>query len=95
MTGGLGRQTGVGIPEALGRLRGPPPGGRGPQYKTWFSGIGQAPVSATPIQMANVAATIARNGVWKRPRLVSDAVAREDGIVLPRPTTRPRRPTYQ
>jgi penicillin-binding protein 2 len=32
--------------------------------------MGQGQVLATPIQMANVAATIARGGVWLRPRLV-------------------------
>ena len=50
------------------------------QAKLWFSGIGQDPVAATPIQMANVAATIARDGVWMRPRLVSDADANALGI---------------
>jgi penicillin-binding protein 2 len=91
---GLGRQTGVGIPEARGRLPRDyhPVASWDRKYKTWFSGIGQDPVAATPIQMANVAATIARHGIWMRPRLVSDAVAREDGIVLPRPTTRPGEP---
>src|SRR5208282_6562453 len=39
---------------------------------TWFAGIGQGYVHATPLQMANVAATIARNGIWMRPRLASD-----------------------
>jgi cell division protein FtsI/penicillin-binding protein 2 len=36
----------------------------------WFSGIGQGQVLATPLQMANAAATIARDGIWLRPRLV-------------------------
>jgi len=85
---GLGRPTGIGIPECHGRL---PNRFIGPQWarrqKTWFSGIGQDPVAATPIQMANVAATIARDGVWMRPRLLSDADAKELGIlpVQPRP----------
>ncbi len=65
---GLGRPTGIGIPEAYGRL---PSQFIGPLWatrqKTWFSGIGQDPVRATPIQMANIAATIARGGVWMRP----------------------------
>ncbi|HEX8912044.1 MAG TPA: penicillin-binding transpeptidase domain-containing protein, partial [Humisphaera sp.] len=81
---GLGRPTGLGIPEARGRL---PRSYVGPaldrRYKTWFSGIGQDPVSATPIQMANVAATMARGGRWYRPRLVSADVAAQAGVKLP------------
>ena len=42
---------------------------------TISAGIGQGQVHATPIQMANVAATIARNGVWKRPRLIAPDAA--------------------
>lgn len=67
---GLGRPTGIGIAEAKGRL---PNSFHGPAHlrrmTAWFSGIGQGQVAATPIQMANVAATIARNGIWMRPRL--------------------------
>jgi penicillin-binding protein 2 len=70
---GLGRVTGLGIAELRGsipdesmmkdalNIRRP---------ATWFSGIGQDKVLATPIQMANVAALLARNGVWMKPRLV-------------------------
>ena len=89
---GLGRPTGIGIPEARGRL---PRDFEGPlsdrQYKTWFSGIGQDPVAATPIQMANVATTIARDGLWMRPRLLSDADANTLGVrpVEPRPKEAP------
>jgi len=68
---GLGRETGIGISEARGylptRISSPMPS------HAWFSGIGQTGVLATPIQMANIAATIARDGVWMRPRLVEDA----------------------
>jgi penicillin-binding protein 2 len=39
---------------------------------TWFAGIGQGQVLATPIQMADVAATIARDGLWIRPSIVMD-----------------------
>ena len=67
---GLGRETGIGIAEARGylpnRIDSPLPS------VAWFSGIGQTGVLATPVQMANVAATIARNGVWMRPRLVEN-----------------------
>lgn len=66
---GLGRMTGVGIAESRGRL---PDAYRGNnvKYATWASGIGQGEVMATPIQMANVAATIARDGICMRPTLV-------------------------
>jgi penicillin-binding protein 2 len=70
---GLGRPTGVGITESSGHIPNPaniPAALR--QYSTWFAGIGQGEVRATPIQMANVAATIARNGIWMRPRLLVD-----------------------
>ncbi|MEO6437091.1 MAG: penicillin-binding transpeptidase domain-containing protein [Tepidisphaeraceae bacterium] len=67
---GLGHETGVGLPEGTGSL----PRKMRMSYPSiaWFSGIGQTGVTATPIQMANVAATIARDGVWVRPRLVED-----------------------
>ena len=70
---GLGRRTGVGIPEVAGRL---PSQFKGPVYlrrwTTWLAGIGQGHLSATPLQMANATATIARDGVWMRPRLIDD-----------------------
>jgi cell division protein FtsI/penicillin-binding protein 2 len=57
---------------------------RGPTatFSTWSSGIGQGPISATPLQMANVAATIARGGVWVRPTLIA-----QDSPAKPAPTT--------
>jgi penicillin-binding protein 2 len=89
---GLGRPTGIGIPECHGRL---PNSFTGPLWarrqKTWFSGIGQDPVAATPIQMANIAATIARDGIWMRPRLLDDREAKALGIVpiQPKPASAP------
>ncbi len=65
---GLGEFTEIGIPEVRGRV----PGDvtvPNPLSATWFSGIGQSQVLATPIQMANVAATIARRGIFVRPHL--------------------------
>lgn len=85
-TFGFGRITGVGVPEARGRLPDSFDRQKHAQeirQKTWFSGIGQDPVAATPIQMANAAATIARGGVWVRPRLLSEADA--DRLQLPLP----------
>jgi penicillin-binding protein 2 len=83
---GLGRPTGIGVGEANGRLPGQV---HVPAYLvksvSWFGGIGQGKVAATPIQMANVSATIARDGVWMRPRLVPSGEPlpkqlRSDGI---------------
>jgi penicillin-binding protein 2 len=84
---GLGSRTEIGLPEVPGRL---PSEYKGPSTvlrpTTWFASIGQGQVLATPIQMANVAATIGRNGVWMRPRLIVDV---QD---IARPTTQPARP---
>lgn len=72
---GLGQPTGIGIGEASGWV----PDEEGyvkkhqreiPLSEVWFSSIGQDMVRATPIQMANEAATIARDGIWLRPTLV-------------------------
>jgi penicillin-binding protein 2 len=70
---GFGQRTGVGIPERPGRL----PGsvamiGAMNRMTNCFAGIGQSQVWATPLQIANEAATIARGGVWMRPRLITD-----------------------
>jgi penicillin-binding protein 2 len=69
---GLGRKTGVGIEEYKGRVPGDAPENFGMQRRAncFYGGIGQGYVAATPIQMANVAATIARGGIWMRPQLV-------------------------
>ena len=66
-TFGLGRPTGVELPEVDGTLADEV---ERPQERSqaWFAAIGQG-IAATPIQMANVAATIARDGVWRRPTL--------------------------
>ena len=67
---GLGQPTGIGLKEKSGLL---PDSYDGPlserQMVTAWAGIGEHSLHATPIQMANVAATIARNGVSLRPTL--------------------------
>ena len=70
---GLGSKTEIGLPEVPGRLpnRFDAPSSVA-RPTAWFAAIGQGQILATPIQMANVAATIGRNGVWVRPRLVMD-----------------------
>ena len=69
---GLGRKTGMGIDESAGLIPEPRDASIHSPLRmwTWFAGIGQGMVRATPLQMANVAATIARNGIWMRPQLV-------------------------
>jgi penicillin-binding protein 2 len=71
---GMGRKTGIGIEENHGLLY--RPSSQMPaeaEIQAYPMGIGEGQyVQATPIQMANVAATLARNGVWMRPRLVAD-----------------------
>lgn len=73
---GLGRPTGIGLPEARGLVpdkakidsveRGSAP---------LYASIGQSWVLATPMQVANEMATIARDGIWQRPTLLADAPA--------------------
>jgi len=77
---GLGHRTGVGLPESAGLI---PSSCRDirslPHSTRWFSAIGQTVVLATPLQMANVAATIARDGRWVRPTLLIDEADRDEG----------------
>jgi len=65
---GLGRVTGIGLPEVPGHI----PSRALLRMETWLAGIGQGSVRATPLQMANAAATIARDGVWMRPTILRD-----------------------
>lgn len=84
---GLGRMTGIGIDEVSGKVPGDfphwPPEER--RIKTWQAAIGQGLVLATPLQMANVAATIARDGIWVRPHLLTD----ESALPKKAPATQP------
>ncbi len=88
---GLGHVTGIGIAESPGRVPNQVPV---PAYlrrsTAWFAGIGQGKVLATPLQMANVAATIARGGIWVRPTLLSSAdKSRLDTLKARQPSTMP------
>jgi penicillin-binding protein 2 len=68
---GLGKLTEIGIAEIPGHVPGDSEKPMSNSRSTArFSGIGQSEVLATPIQMANVAATIARRGIWVRPHLL-------------------------
>lgn len=88
---GLGRPTGVGIAEMSGRI----PSDfvaqrRAERGISWSSAIGQSQVAATPMQMANVAATLARSGIWVRPTLVPrSADALSVAARPPAPATNP------
>jgi penicillin-binding protein 2 len=70
---GLGRPTGIGIAESPGRIFRPGKDAKNAAAERalcWAAGIGEEVVHATPLQMANAAATLARDGIWLRPRLV-------------------------
>jgi len=83
---GLGRPTGIGIFERPG-LR--PDLFRGtveyPRGNNCLAGMGQGTVLATPLQIANEAATIARGGNWMRPRLLSAETQAALDSIHPRP----------
>jgi penicillin-binding protein 2 len=81
---GLGDATGIGIAEAKGHIPEIHPLLPGHKYEndgdrrtSWLAAIGQGQLTATPIQMANVAATLARGGIWMRPRLLTGEGGRE------------------
>jgi penicillin-binding protein 2 len=80
---GLGAETGIDLPgESSGLI--PDPAWRKrvnadrPDLAYWYPGntlnmsIGQGDVLATPLQMANVTATIANGGTWWKPHLLKD-----------------------
>ena len=68
---GLGHKTGIGIEEYAGYVPAHAPANKGNRRTLgFFGGIGQGYIAATPIQMANIAATIARDGIWMRPQLI-------------------------
>lgn len=75
---GLGRRVGIGLSEATGYT---PADFAGPAHlrrsTTWLGGMGQGHIGASVLQMANVAATLARNGVWMRPTLLDPEVIAE------------------
>lgn len=69
---GLGERTDIGLsPESRGML---PNEYRGPADQLTaiqrYAAIGQGPVAATPIQLANYVATVARDGIRTRPRVL-------------------------
>ena len=82
---GLGQPTGIGIAERAGLrpdlYRG---GDKKSRVDNCLVGMGQGAVLATPLQIANEAATVARGGIWMRPRLlVADTQAALDAVTAP------------
>jgi cell division protein FtsI (penicillin-binding protein 3) len=80
---GLGRKTGVEFPSESAGISLP--------LKDWYgTSMGTIPIgqgiAVTPLQMANVYSTIARDGTWTQPRLVRKI----DGDIVA-PTNKPRR----
>jgi penicillin-binding protein 2 len=79
---GMGRITGVGIYERPG-LRPEMYKGQiaSPRMNNCYAGMGEGTSWATPLQIANEAATIARGGIWMRPRLLTaDTQAALDAV---------------
>jgi len=84
---GLGRKTGVDLPSEATGLVPTPEWKKRVRREIWYPGetisvsIGQGYVTVTPIQMANVIATIANGGVAHRPQLVRGVRRRDTGAV--------------
>ncbi len=87
-TFGLGESTGIGLPEREGLVpadrpvKAVPGDAMAPVRNNWFGSIGQGSVEATPLQMADVAATLARDGIRRRPTLVADELNEPEDLGL-------------
>jgi penicillin-binding protein 2 len=87
---GLGVPTGVDLPHELGGLVPSPEWKQRVQKEPWFPGetvsvaIGQGQVSATPLQMARVAAIIANGGRLVTPHLVRETGGQRPAVEPPR-----------
>ncbi len=72
---GLGRPTGVGLPEDSGGSL-PRVHGKGTsladQTNAIFLGIGQGPITLTPLQLANAYTALLRGGIWMAPQLIEE-----------------------
>jgi cell division protein FtsI (penicillin-binding protein 3) len=76
---GLGAPTGEGLPGESAGLVQPPADWSGSSFGSIPIGMG---VSVTPLQMAQVYATVANGGVWIQPHLIKATIA-PDGTVQP------------
>ena len=85
---GIGEPTGIGLPEREGLVPTDRPvqavagDWMAPIRNNWFGAIGQGSVQATPLQMADVAATLARDGVRRRPSLIADEPREAEDLKL-------------
>jgi penicillin-binding protein 2 len=88
---GMGAPTGIGIHEVRGLLENQFVGtsSLSPRAVNCLAGMGQGLTLATPLQIANAAAAIARNGVWMRPRLLSAPTQSALDAARPRSPTSP------
>ena len=88
---GIGHRTGIGIYEVAGMrpsvYRGPKPDDL--RMTNCYAAIGEQEVQATPLQVANEAATFARDGVWMRPELLSPQTRAALDKARPRPADQP------
>jgi len=89
---GIGQKSGIPLSgEDAGILPGPEYLARVRPRERWTSGytantaIGQGEVLATPLQMANVAATVANGGTCYYPRLIDKVVAQDGEVLLQEP----------
>ncbi|RMH32528.1 MAG: penicillin-binding protein 2 [Nitrospirae bacterium] len=88
---GLGQSTGIDLPAERPGLVPTPDWKRKTRGEPWYPGetisvaIGQGFVTVTPIQMAQVIATVANNGLRMRPRLVRAVRDRQRDIIEERP----------
>ena len=89
---GLGRKTGIDLPSESTGLVPTPEWKERDRGEPWYPGetisvsIGQGYLTVTPIQMANVIATIANGGVAHRPQLVRGIRRRDTGAIEEEPT---------
>jgi penicillin-binding protein 2 len=80
---GLGKKTGIDLPNENEGLMPSPRWKLRTQREKWYAGetisvaIGQGAVTITPIQLATIYGGLARGGEWYRPHLVKDAAPAE------------------
>lgn len=87
---GFGQPTRIGLAEDAGSVPNYAKIDPGERFSApLFASIGQGTVLATPIQVANEMATIARDGVWMRPTLLAEGEL--PPTTMPDGSTRPNR----
>ncbi len=80
---GIGKKTGIDLPNEYDGLMPSPKWKLRTQREKWYAGetisvaIGQGAVTVTPIQLASIYGGLAEGGVWHRPHLVKDQTREE------------------